>query len=176
MESDIEASPLRLELSNDLTSVPGIVTNYVYLYGRKYAVVSMEATGRSDNTESQRRLKLCIRWLSILGKSWKSAGARQQLLIDSMPRDMNMTTLANAAAAVDAQESTTPQPLPEQVSTKAQNSTVDATSSVAKSVATAAAAATEDWEFLREFGDSSDEFYALDGDLLALLENDQWKL
>lgn len=61
-----------------------------------------------------------------------------------MPRDMNMTTLANAAAAVDAQESTTPQPLPEQVSTKAQNSTVDATSSVAKSVATAAAAATED--------------------------------
>ncbi|KAB8304224.1 hypothetical protein EYC80_003642 [Monilinia laxa] len=237
-ESDIEASPLRLELSNDLTSVPGIVTNYVVMhsgtillhrpfiarwisnpanisasanplkicinsantictilekyfddfYGLPCDMVFSIFTAAStllyqskqsdggDNTESQRRLKLCIHWLSVLGKSWKSAGARQQLLIDSMPRDMNMTTLANAAAAVDAQELTTSTPLPEQALTHTQNSTVDTTSSVEKSVA-AAAASAEDWEFLREFGDSSDEFYALDEELRALLENDQqWKL
>lgn len=42
---------------------------------------SKQADG-SDHAESQRRLKMCIHWLSVLGKSWKSAGARQQLLVD----------------------------------------------------------------------------------------------
>lgn len=32
--------------------------------------------------ETRHRLKLCIHWLSVLGKSWKSAGARHQLLHD----------------------------------------------------------------------------------------------
>ena len=32
---------------------------------------------------SQRRLELCIHWLSIFGRSWKTAGARRQLLADS---------------------------------------------------------------------------------------------
>jgi hypothetical protein len=36
-----------------------------------------------EEPDTQRRLKLCIHWLSALGKSWKSAGARQQLLADS---------------------------------------------------------------------------------------------
>lgn len=89
-----------------------------------------------------------------------------------MPRDVNMTTLANAAAAVDAQESTTPQLLSEQAPIHDQRSIVDTTSGIAEPVAPA-----EDWDFLREFGDSSDEFYALDEELRALLENDQqWKL
>jgi hypothetical protein len=38
---------------------------------------------KTEEIETQRRLKLCIHWLSALGKSWKSAGARQQLLDES---------------------------------------------------------------------------------------------
>ncbi|EDN96107.1 hypothetical protein SS1G_12313 [Sclerotinia sclerotiorum 1980 UF-70] len=162
-ERSIEASPLRLDLSNNLTSVSGVVTNYV-----------SKQPGGGDNAESQRRLKMCIHWLSVLGKSWKSAGARQQLLVDlsAMPQDVNMTTLANAAAAIDAQESTTSQLLSEQESIYARHSTADATSGVTKPVAP-----TEDWEFLRGFGDSSDEFYVLDEELRVLLESDQqWNL
>ncbi|QSZ37576.1 hypothetical protein DSL72_008674 [Monilinia vaccinii-corymbosi] len=235
-ESDIEASPLRLGLSNDLTSVPGIVTNYVVMhcltillhrpfivrwtsnpanvnasadplkiclnsanaictilekyfddfYGLPCDMIFSIFTAAStllyqskqpdvgDDTELQRRLKLCIHWLSALGKSWKSAGARQQLLVDlsAMPRDMNMKTLASAAAAVDAQESTTSRLLSEQAPIHAQSSTADVMPGVAKPVVT-----VEDWEFLREFGDSSDEFYALDEEFRALLENHQpWKL
>ncbi|KAI9648071.1 hypothetical protein NHQ30_002700 [Ciborinia camelliae] len=235
-ESNIEASPLRLDLSSNLTSVSGVVTNYVVMhsgtillhrpfiarwisnpantnasadplkiclnsanaictilekyfddfYGLPCDMVFSIFTAAStllyqskqpdggDNAESERRLKMCIHWLSVLGRSWKSAGARQQLLVDlsAMPGDVNMTTLANAAAAVDAQESTTSQLLSEQASMHAQHSTADATSSMAKPVAGA-----EDWEFLREFGDSSDEFYVLDKELRVLLESDQqWKL
>jgi len=36
-----------------------------------------------EEPDTQRRLKLCIHWLLALGKSWKSAGARQQMLVDS---------------------------------------------------------------------------------------------
>ncbi|ESZ96994.1 hypothetical protein SBOR_2626 [Sclerotinia borealis F-4128] len=235
-EESIEASPLRLDLSNNLTSVPGVVTNYVVMHSgtillhrpfiarwisnpantnnsadplkvclnsanaicnilEKYfddfhglpcdmvfsiftaASTLLHQTKQpdgGDNAELQRRLKMCIHWLSVLGRSWKSAGARQQLLVDlsAMPQDVNMTTLANAAAAVDAQESTASQLLSEQASTHAQNATVEATSGIAKPMAVA-----DDWEFLREFGDSSDEFYVLDEELRVLLESDeQWKL
>jgi hypothetical protein len=38
---------------------------------------------KGDDADTQRNLKLCIHWLSVLGKSWKSAGARHQLLADS---------------------------------------------------------------------------------------------
>lgn len=33
--------------------------------------------------ENRRRLKLCVHWLSVLGKSWQSAGARHQILSES---------------------------------------------------------------------------------------------
>ncbi|KAF7943793.1 uncharacterized protein EAE97_005863 [Botrytis byssoidea] len=232
-ESDTEASPLRLDLSSHLTSVPGIVTNYVIMhsgvillhrpfiarwisnpananasahplkiclnsanaictilekyfddfYGLPCDMVFSIFTAAStllyqskqpdggDNAESQRRLKMCIHWLSVLGRSWNSAGARQQILVDSMPRDVNMTTLVNAAAAVDAQESTSSQLLSEQESMYARHSTADNTSGTAKP------GAAEDWGFLRGFGDSSDEFYILDEELRVLLESDQqWNL
>jgi hypothetical protein len=36
---------------------------------------------------------------------------------------------------------------------------------------------TDDWEFLRDFGDPSDEFYILDEELRGLLDGDHaWKL
>ncbi|KAK6612679.1 Nitrogen assimilation transcription factor nit-4-like protein 9 [Botrytis cinerea] len=202
------------DLSSDVTSVPGVVTNYVIMHSGvillhrpfiarwisnpastnasahplkiclnsanaicailencKHAFISIKATGWGDNAESQRRLKMCIHWLSVLGKGWNSAGARQQLLVDSMPRDVNMTTLVNAAAAVDAQESTSSQLLSEQELMYARHSTADTTPGTAKP------GAAEDWEFLRGFGDSSDEFYILDEELRVLLESDQqWNL
>ncbi|THV50770.1 hypothetical protein BGAL_0137g00250 [Botrytis galanthina] len=234
-ESDTEASPLRLDLSSHLTSIPGIVTNYVIMhsgvillhrpfiarwishpananasahplkiclnsanaictilekyfddfYGLPCDMVFSIFTAAStllyqskqpdggDNAESQRRLKMCIHWLSVLGRSWNSAGARQQILVDlsAMPRDVNMTTLVNAAAAVDAQESTSSQLLSEQESMYARHPTAENTPVTAKP------GAAEDWEFLRGFGDSSDEFYILDEELRVLLESDQqWNL
>src|SRR3954463_938262 len=39
--------------------------------------------GSDDGFETRRKLKLCIHWLSVWGKSWKSAGARHKLLDDS---------------------------------------------------------------------------------------------
>lgn len=36
---------------------------------------------RDDEVEIRRQLQLCIRWLSALGKSWKSAGARHKMLM-----------------------------------------------------------------------------------------------
>lgn len=39
--------------------------------------------GQGDDEETKRKLKLCIGWLSTLGRSWKSAGARHQILDDS---------------------------------------------------------------------------------------------
>jgi hypothetical protein len=159
-ESEVESSPLRLDLSERLTSVPGVITNYVVsiriskyitltnlaeimysgtillhrpfiarwifnsegndplanplrvcldaaqkicdilgkyfdmLYGLPCDMVFSIFTAAStllyhakqpegaDIVDSQRRLRMCIHWLSVLGKSWKSAGARQQLLAD----------------------------------------------------------------------------------------------
>jgi hypothetical protein len=40
-------------------------------------------TERDGGLDTKRRLKLCIHWLNVLGKSWKTAGARRQLLTDS---------------------------------------------------------------------------------------------
>lgn len=36
----------------------------------------------SEDSVIRQRLKLCIHWLAIFGKSWKSAGTRYQLLAD----------------------------------------------------------------------------------------------
>jgi hypothetical protein len=39
--------------------------------------------GGADAGQAQQYLQRCIQWLTILGKSWKSAEARQQLLKES---------------------------------------------------------------------------------------------
>lgn len=36
--------------------------------------------GGHDAGHAQQRLQLCVQWLTILGKSWKSADTRRQLL------------------------------------------------------------------------------------------------
>lgn len=36
-----------------------------------------------EDPNTKHRLKLCIHWLSALGKSWKTAGVRHQMLADS---------------------------------------------------------------------------------------------
>ena len=38
---------------------------------------------KKADPENQRRLKLCVHWLSVFGKSWKSARARHEILADS---------------------------------------------------------------------------------------------
>lgn len=52
-----------------------IAASILLQHSKKGEVEAMDTT--------RRRLKLCIHWLSVLGKSWKIAGERSKLLDDS---------------------------------------------------------------------------------------------
>ncbi|OWO98541.1 transcription factor Cys [Marssonina coronariae] len=220
-EKDMEASPLRLDLSKDLTSVPAAVTNYVInwhatiLLHRPFIArwssnpASAEQTNPFDiclesannicivlekyfdrllglpcdmvfsvftaastllyhsknskesDPETQRRLRLCIRWLSVLGKSWKSAGARQQMLADmfDLPPDLRNLNTHNRVLR---------SPSPEEKSGKL--SALPASDGHQSSHGTETEQSPENWGFLRDFGDATDEFFELDVQLLGLLD------
>ncbi|KAH7318942.1 fungal-specific transcription factor domain-containing protein [Rhexocercosporidium sp. MPI-PUGE-AT-0058] len=230
-ESQMEASPLRLDLSNDLTSVPASVTNYVInwhgtiLLHRPFIArwslnpasadspnpldVCLEAANnictvlekyidrllglpcdmvfsvftaastllyhtkmsKEPTSETNRRLKLCIHWLSILGRSWKSAGTRHQMLTDmfdlpqelqvpnnSKPRTLRSPTPEGSQGQRYLSGTTTPAPAP--ISNGIHSSTMEQIPQMP----------TEDWGFLRDFGDASDEFFAFDVELRGLLD------
>ncbi|PQE16949.1 hypothetical protein CJF30_00003656 [Rutstroemia sp. NJR-2017a BBW] len=232
-EGEVESSPLRLDLSERLTSVPSLITNYVImcsgtillhrpfiarwisnsegndpvanplrvcldaaqkicdilekyfdiLYGLPCDMVFSIFTAAStllyqvkqpdgaDIVDSQRRLRMCIHWLSVLGKSWKSAGARQQLLADlsAMPQDANVRSPVAAASQPDLGTMHMSSP---QVTLDGARLPVETLSKAAKGPSP-----SDDWEFLRDFGDPSDEFYILDEELRGLLDGDHgWKL
>ncbi|PQE33951.1 hypothetical protein CJF32_00002811 [Rutstroemia sp. NJR-2017a WRK4] len=125
----------------------------------------------ADIVDSQRRLRMCIHWLSVLGKSWKSAGARQQLLADlsAMPQDANVRSPVAAASQPDLGTMHMSSP---QVTLDGARLPVETLSKAAKGPSP-----SDDWEFLRDFGDPSDEFYILDEELRGLLDGDHgWKL
>ncbi|KAK2627405.1 hypothetical protein QTJ16_003371 [Diplocarpon rosae] len=219
-ERDMEASPLRLDLSKDLTSVPAAVTNYVInwhatiLLHRPFIARWSSNPGSAEQTnpfdiclqsannicivlekyfdrllglpcdmvfsvftaastllyqskiskepdpETQRRLRLCIRWLSVLGRSWKSAGARQQMLADmfDLPPDLRNLNTHRVLRS----------PSPEAKSEKL--SVPPATDGHQLSHGTGNEQSPEDWGFLRDFGDATDEFFELDVQLLGLLD------
>ncbi|KAN0091798.1 Fungal specific transcription factor domain containing protein [Hyaloscypha variabilis] len=146
-ENNLENSPLRLDLSETLTSGPVIVTNYVYMLSttillhrpfiehwnqgsafenspaaadplevcitsanqicmilEKYSsflrvlpcdlvfpifiaaniLLRRWRLEGSGSSLIRPRLEQCIQWLNALGKSWKSAEGRQQILMDSL--------------------------------------------------------------------------------------------
>ena len=114
--------------------------------------------------DAQRRLKLCIHWLSVLGKSWKSAGARQQLLSDmnDLPRHLQDPTNGRLLQPKPSSPFSQGTPRPEYLSV---SPSVPPNGNFPREPSQV----PEDWGFLREFGDSSDEFYALDVELLGLL-------
>jgi hypothetical protein len=114
--------------------------------------------------DAQRRLRLCIHWLSILGKSWKSAGARQQLLSDmyDLPRhlqDSKNGQLLQPKTQTPFNQGT---PRPEYLSA---SPSLPANGNFPRE----SPQPLEDWGFLRDFGDSTDDFYAWDVQLMGLL-------
>ncbi|KAH6711870.1 fungal-specific transcription factor domain-containing protein [Leptodontidium sp. MPI-SDFR-AT-0119] len=231
-EREMEASPLRLDLSKDLTSVPAAVTNYVInwhctiLLHRPFIArwssnpastdsphpldVCLEAANnicivlekyidrllglpcdmvfsvftaastllyhskmsKEPTPETSRRLKLCIRWLSILGKSWKSAGARHQMLADmfDLPQELRTLNSSNprtlrsptpeGSHPSQKYPSGTATPAPAPISNGYHSSAMEQVPQIVN----------EDWGFLRDFGDASDEFFAFDVQLRGLLD------
>ena len=136
-----------------------------------------------ENTE--RRLKLCIHWLSAMGKSWKTAGARQKLLADSKYQSFigkRSPVLTSAVFTLPARNSQEPPPLtvpewqpasplpPHPPAPNMPFSPVATNVAGNESLQSTFVPSTEDWTFLRDFGDTTDEFYALDIELMGLLE------
>ena len=115
--------------------------------------------------DAQRRLKLCIHWLSILGKSWKSAGARQQLLSDmyDLPRDLQDSKSGHILQS----KSQTPY---NQGTPRSDYLSVSPSLPGNGNFPRDLPQSPEDWSFLREFGDSTDEFYTWDVQLMDLLD------
>lgn len=251
-EQEMEGSPLKLDLSNELSSVPAAVTNYVvsippsqnseltYLQVMWYATILLHRPfigrspdpaapespdplavciraanniclvlekyfdrmiglpcdtifsvftaasmllyqskqGQDPTGENRRRLKLCVHWLSILGKSWKSAGARHQLLSESrFPLDVMNESLTSTV--FDLPQHLNEQPLlngdldlekqPQQPRWTAV--TPHQVSEGPGPVIKAHIPSPEDWTFLRDFGDPTDEFYELDVQLRVRLDS-----
>lgn len=137
---------------------------------------------KSDESENRRQLQLCIRWLSALGKSWKSAGARHQMLADS-----TFTSSSTKRGVItDAQ---TVYDLPQELRSQQDRFNGGPSPSYARkeehSYGSPAPRAMmdargvdgnsmpetpDDWTFLREFGDPTDEFYELDMQLRGMLD------
>ncbi|RDW87823.1 hypothetical protein BP5796_03517 [Coleophoma crateriformis] len=220
-ERKVEASPLKLNLKDRLSSVPGAITNYVILWSATILLhrpfierwqsspaypdpavsphkicfqaannICMVFEKHADalpglpcdtifaiftaaslflyhlkqnpvDAETRRRLKLCIHWLSILGNSWKSAGARHQILADlfDLPKELSASRPEASLPTNPVPEASTQVPRP--------NATmlppVDYQQTLPQQP-------LEGWAFLRDFGDSSDGFFALDVEFRDLLD------
>jgi len=78
------ANSICLILEKYFERLPGLPCDMVFpiFTAASTLLYHSKQTQSSDGLETRRRLKLCIHWLSVLGRSWKTAGARQQLLAD----------------------------------------------------------------------------------------------
>jgi len=134
----------------------------------------------AEQIETQRRLKLCIHWLSVLGKSWKSAGARQQQLDQSESCSEQRGTSLTCGVfnmpkeSQDLTSRTVPQ-WPSETQLSPQSPSQRLLPALSRVVGVGApssslAPSSEDWGFLRDFGDSADEFYEFDVQLRGLLD------
>lgn len=217
-ENEMEASPLKLDLGEDLTSVPASITNYVIAWHgtimlhrpfiarwasnpaaktapsphdvclnaamkicstlEKYfdrllglpcdmvfsvflaASTLLYHSKHSPNNDPEigRQLRLCIRWLSTLGKSWKSAGARHKMLADmfDLPHELQGQNSEGQSNQFNHPKRDHPygSPVPRTNATATNESQQS----------------PDDWTFLKEFGDPTDEFYELDVQLRGLLD------
>ncbi|KAG9249284.1 fungal-specific transcription factor domain-containing protein [Calycina marina] len=151
------ANNICLILEKYIDRLPGLPCDMVFpiFTAASTLLCHSKQSQSNDGLETRRRLKLCIHWLSILGKNWKTAGARQQLLSDAFDLpDVNDVLSSSAQQTPSGQQTAQYQP-------------VDQKNGAPGSVMTA-----DDWSFLSEFGDPTDEFYALECDLKVLLDGD----
>jgi hypothetical protein len=79
------ANDVCLVLEKYFDHLPGLPCDMVFsvFTAASTLLYHSKQSGSDDGFETRRRLKLCIHWLSVLGKSWKTAGARHRLLGDS---------------------------------------------------------------------------------------------
>ncbi|RFU27423.1 hypothetical protein B7463_g8922, partial [Scytalidium lignicola] len=122
----------------------------------------------AEDPEIRKRLKLCIHWLAIFGKSWKSAGTRYQLLADwfDLPHELPSPDITQHKPLVS-------RPTPQLAATQVlphQDPGMILTSTVVTSGLPQDQTVADEWMFLRDFGDSTDEFYSMDQQLRGLLE------
>jgi hypothetical protein len=164
------ANNICLILEKYFDRLPGLPCDMVFsvFTAASFLLYNSKHSGTEVGVESQRRFKLCVYWLSVLGKSWKSAGSRQQLLSDMYDLPRHLQESANGQLLQPKAQSPFNQatPRPEFLST---SPSLPANGHVPRE----AAQSPEDWGFLRDFGDSTDEFYALDVQLMGLLNGER---
>ncbi|TVY45918.1 putative transcriptional regulatory protein [Lachnellula occidentalis] len=227
-EKGVDASPLRLDLSDEMTSVPPTITNRVVMLTGTIMLhrpfierwrpelnfaepssnphdICLEAANRicvilerylerllggpcdmvftiftaasillhcSKRVEAaaavdvRRRLQQCIHWLSVLGKSWKTAGTHHQLLHDlfDLPQALQEPNLAGI------QVPTTNAGQQQALHSEGPLANLMNSITIPFPQAQPPSTLTHDWSFLRDFGDSTDQFYSWDVELRDLLD------
>ncbi|KAH8594961.1 fungal-specific transcription factor domain-containing protein [Bisporella sp. PMI_857] len=93
-----------------------------------------------EDGETRRRIDLCIRWLQVLGRSWKNASTRGEVLAQDYKPASRIPTPENHLSHNRGPQNGTGQ------------------------------WSMEDWSFLNKFSDPTDEFYAMDADFRNLLQ------
>lgn len=159
------ANNICLILEKYFDRLPGLPCDMVFsVFTAASTLLYNTKQSETATEDTQRRLKSCIHWLSVLGKSWKSAGARQQLLSDmfDLPRHLQDSTNGQLLQPKPQTPFNQHTPRPEFLSA---SPSLPANGNFGLEPAQS----PEDWGFLREFGDSTDEFYSMDVQLLGLL-------
>ena len=130
--------------------------------------------GREDPL-TQRRVDMCVKWLQILGKSWKNAGTRQQMLAKaSLPPTLGAlplklehpTTYPDFRNLPQDPRRTSASPLSRVLNHNVPPPPylIEGPPQVVQEVA------ADDWTFLDNFGGATDEFYTMDANFRELLQ------
>lgn len=145
-----------------------------------------------DSAETRRHLRLCIYWLSVFGKNWKNAGERQKLLNECTHHLLQIrmaliiptgydwpTSLAPSKDTVPPsiiQPQLQPQPQQQLQPTLAYSTSQSLTPNLERHYLgdegqfADILTTVEDWGFLNDFGDATDNFYAMDAEFRSVLE------
>jgi hypothetical protein len=135
---------------------------------------SVEHAGGED-PEARRLIQLCVRWLAILGKSWKNAGIFQETLSKGkhVPDLKNASAdpstdlrqpLGNGNHQADSRNSRSYNYGEPGASWQSQTEAAYQAEASGKSLISA-----DDWAFLENLGDPADEFYTIDVSFRELL-------
>ncbi|KAI9732920.1 MAG: hypothetical protein M1818_007353 [Claussenomyces sp. TS43310] len=142
-----------------------------------------------DSNGTRRYLRLCIYWLSVFGKNWKNAGERQKLLNEwyDWPANLGVSKEAGPPLPQQNQQQQQLQQQRQQHQHQQQNP-VSITYQPHQTFASHPAhhqhpndgdeenqltdilTTVEDWGFLDDFGDATDNFYAMDAEFRSVLE------
>jgi hypothetical protein len=156
------ANNICLILEKYFDKLPGLPCDMVFSVFTAASTLLYNSKQTDTATEdTRRRLELCIHWLSVLGKSWKTAGSRQQLLSDMYDLPRHLQGPSNGQMIQPKPQASLNHPAP--------RSDLMSPSSSNGHFRPESGQSVEDWTFLGDFGDPTDEFYSMDVQLLGLL-------